>query len=224
MTALTTFASAGQPCEACGAPLAADQRYCVACGARRAPLPFLEILRENEPGTQLVARRSAAAAVAGGPPLVADGSLAARARASTGIIAGVGVLLLAMLIGVLVGSGLGRNEPSVAAAAPPSVIVTVGGTAAPAAASTASTPTVPAAPADAPTTSTEGAATTPPTAKSPIKTKAVSTQKLKSLSKLSGKEYQKQIDKLGKNIATGGKAPPKDTKPAAGGGAFEEIG
>ena len=30
---------AGDPCRSCSAPLAADQRYCVVCGARRGPLP-----------------------------------------------------------------------------------------------------------------------------------------------------------------------------------------
>ena len=38
---------AGQPCEECGAPLAADQRYCLNCGHRRAEprLDFMAMLR-----------------------------------------------------------------------------------------------------------------------------------------------------------------------------------
>jgi phosphatidylinositol-3-phosphatase len=58
---------AGEPCPSCSAPLAADQRYCVACGARRGPLPpfvaallptrapldVLEIEETPEPGLAL---------------------------------------------------------------------------------------------------------------------------------------------------------------------------
>ena len=46
----------------------------------------------------------------------------------------------------------------------------------------------------------------------------------KNLDKLTGKAAQKAADKLGKTIATGGKAPKKDSKPAAGGGDFADIG
>ena len=48
--------------------------------------------------------------------------------------------------------------------------------------------------------------------------------RLKKLSKLSPKEYQKQSQKLPKTLGTGGKPPPKDNKKPAGGGGFEEIG
>jgi hypothetical protein len=227
MTAPTLFAGDGEPCGSCGAPLAADQRYCLTCGARRATarLPFLEILRDDA-STQLLPLHQPVApgAVPGAVPPPADGSLAGRARANTGLIASVGVLLLAMLIGVLIGSGFARDNGGVAAANQKPVVVSVGGAAAApaAAAPTATTPT------DAGASSTDGAGSTSTAkgkaAKSPIKTKAASTKKLKDLSKLSGKEYQKQVDKLGKNIAVGGKAPPKDKKPAAGGGSFQEIG
>lgn len=230
MTAPTLFAGDGEPCGSCGAPLAADQRYCLTCGARRAAarLPFLEILRDDAP-TQLLPLHQPVAmgAVGVAVPPPADGSLAGRARANTGLIASVGVLLLAMLIGVLIGSGFARNDGGVAAANQKPVVVSVGGVAAApaAAATTATTPTDASATGSTGTDGASSASTAKgKAAKSPIKTKTASTKKLKDLSKLSGAAYQKQVDKLGKNIAVGGKAPPKDNKPAAGGGSFQDIG
>jgi hypothetical protein len=235
MTATPTlFAGDGEPCASCGAPLAADQRYCLTCGHRRAAarLPFLEILRDD-PAAELVPLHQAVSAGGYGatPP---DDGLRDRARANTGLIAGVGVLLLAMLIGVLIGSGFTRDDGSAAFANQKPVVVSVGGGAvAPAAAPPAATTptdtgaaTTPA-PATTDTTAADPSQDADPSAKSAeqsVKPKAVSKSKIKDLDKLSGTEYQKEIDKLGKNIASGGKAPPKDNKPAAGGGDFEDIG
>lgn len=237
MTATPTlFAGDGEPCTSCGAPLAADQRYCLTCGHRRAAarLPFLDILRE-EPPTQLVPLHQPIGV--GGPVggvLPPPDGFVGRARANTGLIAGVGVLLLAMLIGVLIGSGFGRDDSNNAAFAnqKPVVVSVGGGAAAPAAAAPAATTptdTGAATTATTPTTDTTAAdsSTTDPSAKSAekaLKPKAVSKSKIKSLDKLSGKAYQKQIDKLGKNISVGGKAPPKDNKAPAGGGSFQDIG
>jgi hypothetical protein len=41
----------GDSCSACGAPLAADQRYCLECGERRtaARVPFTEVLAASGP-------------------------------------------------------------------------------------------------------------------------------------------------------------------------------
>lgn len=237
MNAPIRFSSDGEQCASCGVTLAADQRYCLSCGQRRgsARLPFLEILRD-EPVSQLIplGRPLGAAGIPAGPQ---ETGLAAQARANAGLIASVGVLLLAMLIGVLVGSGIAGDGSSTAAANQKPIVVSVGGgVAAPEAAA--------AAPAAADTPTDTGAATTTKpksddktagdaasksdatskAAEAAVKPKAAGAAKLKSLDKLSGKEYQKQVDKLGKNIAVGGKAPPKDNKPAAGGGDFEDIG
>jgi hypothetical protein len=241
MTATPTlFAGDGEPCASCGAPLAADQRYCLTCGHRRADarLPFLEILRDD-PATQLVPLHQPVPALGGAggggygatPP---EDGFAGRARANTGLIAGVGVLLLAMLIGVLIGSGFNRDDGSAAFANQKPVVVSVGGGAvAPAAAPPAATmptdtgaATTPA-PATTDTTAADPSKDSDPSAKAAeqsVKPKTVSKSKIKDLDKLSGKEYQKEVDKLGKNIASGGKAPPKDNKPAAGGGDFQDIG
>jgi len=60
--------------------------------------------------------------------------------------------------------------------------------------------------------------------KAPAKGSKATNKTTQSLNKLSGKAYQKQAQKLPKVLGTGGKAPPKDNKPAAGGGAFQTIG
>ena len=76
-------------CAACGAPMAADQRYCVECGQRRGPgrVPFVEGIPQpkgEDPGR----RRS---------------SLRRPRSLDATLIAGVGTLLLALGIGVLIG-------------------------------------------------------------------------------------------------------------------------
>jgi hypothetical protein len=47
---------------------------------------------------------------------------------------------------------------------------------------------------------------------------------LQELENASPEEYQKQSQKLPKELSTGGKPPPKDDKAPAAGGEFEEIG
>ena len=200
----------GEPCATCGAPLAADQRYCLACGARRADarLPFRDILANPGGGPAPPASTSA-------PPVTPDsgrnGTLAA--------LAGLGVVLLALGMGVLIGQA-GKSDQ--AAQTTPQVINLRGA---------ASTGGVPAA-----AGTTGAAAGAAKASKSAAKkrsgssgaasdttSKAKNTQ-LKSLDNLSPEQYQKKSQKLPKTVGTGGKPPPKDNKPAAGGGDFQTIG
>jgi hypothetical protein len=83
-------------CAECGAPMASDQRYCVECGERRGERRF-------PTGPQPVAATS----VATPPPTEGRRS---RMSSSTTLIAGVGTLLLAMGVGVLIGRS--GNGPS----------------------------------------------------------------------------------------------------------------
>jgi hypothetical protein len=232
-------------CPSCNAPMAVDQRYCLNCGARggEARLPFLEILRADA-GTEIVPYGQplppglrAAAPASSLPVLVGPPTAQERLQANSGLIAGVGVLLLAMLIGVLIGSGFNRDNAQAVAAPPQQQPIIIGGGAPAVAAATGPTGVTgpdPAATADAATTQA-AASTPPPKAKSstsstssaatPAKAapKATNTA-VKKLDKLTGKAAQKAADKLPKTFATGGKAPKKDAKPAAGGGSFSEIG
>jgi hypothetical protein len=107
-----TLAPDGEPCPGCGMPLTRDQRYCLSCGARRAGLPAVL--------SGAAAPRAAAAGA------VVDPAGPARAdspwRLDAGLVAGVGCLLLALLVGVLIGRSGHSDQP---AAAPQ--VVTVGG-------------------------------------------------------------------------------------------------
>lgn len=86
-----------EQCAACGAPLAADQRYCVECGQRRSgarpPLPVGH-------GAGVTPAASASAK----RPLMSINAT---------LLAGVGTLLLAMGVGILIGrSGQGSSTKS----------------------------------------------------------------------------------------------------------------
>ncbi len=102
-------------CAECGAPLAADQRYCLACGRPASPvrLAFLDVLQAEQPGGVLGGQNAPASAAyiparaeahipAYHAPPEPDGLLGALRRYS-GLLALAGVLLASLLIGLLVG-------------------------------------------------------------------------------------------------------------------------
>ncbi|MGN6373883.1 MAG: hypothetical protein ACTHM1_12995 [Solirubrobacteraceae bacterium] len=86
-------------CAACGAPVASDQRYCVECGQRLggARLPFMDD----------ASRHSGRSTVHAAPTK-------ARLSVNSTLIAGVGTLLLAMGVGILIG----RSSPGSSKASP----------------------------------------------------------------------------------------------------------
>jgi hypothetical protein len=105
----------GDQCASCGALLAADQRYCLECGQRRGDprLPFMDAVVLMDP----VKRPRQAP-----PPPTKRKRRGVSPNAA--LIAGVGTLLLALGIGVLIG----RSGPQeVASTAPPAPIVIKGG-------------------------------------------------------------------------------------------------
>jgi hypothetical protein len=95
---------AGDQCTSCGAPLAPDQRYCVQCGQRRGQ-------------SQLPAAQPVAVAAAPREPRMP------RLSHNAALIAGVGTLLLAMGVGVLIGRS---GEKSSSSAGTPQVITVNG--------------------------------------------------------------------------------------------------
>jgi hypothetical protein len=198
--------SHGEPCANCGAPLAADQRYCLACGARRgsARRPF--------------ARGSAAATgVTTAVTRLGETPEAARLRTNLSVLGALACLLLALGIGVLIGRG-GADRTTGKPA--PAQVITVNGAAAPAATTTtpAGTDTTPATPAN------PKAAKPKASASKSAKGSKSTNKATQNLNKLSGKAYQKQSQKLPKVVGSGGKPPPKHNTPAAGGGTFQNIG
>ena len=215
----TAPASAGgvEPCPACGAPLASDQRYCMACGTRRpaARIDFLDVLAD-EPGAGVRAASAPPTSVwaepAAAPPRGFDGWLRAN-----GHLLALGALVMAtLLVGLVVGHWVAGSTPAVAPAPAPQVIRITGGQAA----APAATTTAPAATTDA------GSGTTPAKQKSPPAKESGAAATPKGASNV-GKLSKKQLDnavKKGQPITTGsGKAPPKDDTPAGGGSDFPTI-
>lgn len=104
------FGASASQCQNCGAPLAADQRYCLNCGERRGRARFAPPSASPAP---VVATRTER------PPR--------QSRISSGLvfISFVGTLLLAMGVGVLIGHT--NNSQPVQRASNPNINVSVGG-------------------------------------------------------------------------------------------------
>jgi hypothetical protein len=134
---------ATEPCPHCGTALALDQRYCLECGAPRTYLSgmLLEQLRSpSAPGTPTQPSQPPplGGVAALGPPALPPSSSSStwqRGNVLT-LIAGIGVLLLAMGVGVLIG----RSGGSSSATPAPQVISVGGGTGAAGASTTPTTP------------------------------------------------------------------------------------
>jgi hypothetical protein len=112
-------------CAACGAPLASDQRYCLSCG--EPAVPMSSVLRAglltSAGGDPFGSGRDPGSTPAAPPAslLAATGSASSGPRGphdqrqTLNVIAGVGVLLLAMGVGVLIGrSSNGSAKPAAA--------------------------------------------------------------------------------------------------------------
>ena len=112
----------GEPCEECGAPLAADQRYCLECGHRRgAPRVDYraEMAREvGAAGAPTQAATPTPASAAEEPPPKGGRE---RDFAPLAAVGGIAVLGLMLLVGVLIGKG---DSTASAPAAPQVVRVT----------------------------------------------------------------------------------------------------
>jgi hypothetical protein len=204
-TITTQMPAATEACASCSAPIAPDQRYCLNCGARRgdARVPFMDILGGGGDRSATAATHPAAMVP------VAD----ARSQRNLTIVASIGCLLLALGVGVLIGHG-GRGSGTPASAPAQVIKVQSGGAAA---------TTTPAGSASAPTAKGKKKGAAANSAKTAAGSKATNNA-IKKLDKLTPDQYQKQSQKLPKTVGTGGKPPPKDNKPAAGGGSFQTIG
>lgn len=100
--------AAGQDarCSACNAPIAPDQRYCLQCGERLAPISGFLLGRH---GTAAGGSTAEPAPTPPGVPPFGEGTKAPQSTL-LGVLAGVGVLLLAMGVGVLIGRA-GNSKP-----------------------------------------------------------------------------------------------------------------
>lgn len=114
------LSAGGDACPSCGSPMAKDQRYCLECGTRRGDprLPFMDAVVFME-----AAKQPEAAAAAPPPPSEPKrGGISNNAA----LIAGVGTLVLAIGVGVLIGRS-GDNGTQTAASNTPQVIKVEGG-------------------------------------------------------------------------------------------------
>ena len=197
---------ASESCAQCAAALAPDQRYCLHCGAPRAHVSGP--ISGGRPGGPPPPPSSPAAGPPVSPtPSAPPGSPGAQPALSQpasrnntlALLAGVGVLLLAMGVGVLIGrAGVSTSK------APPTQVISVGGSAA-GATTTATTPTA--------TTETPAAASAKKAAKAKASsspsigssiTKPAPATVLKSVTKnQSGSSYEQKSKNLPNVVETG---------------------
>jgi hypothetical protein len=192
-----------EPCPHCGTPLALDQRYCLECGAPRTYLSGMLLERLRAPAdqpTRSAVPGGAAGALMPAPP---PGTSAWQRGNALTLIASVGVLLLAMGVGVLIGRSGGSSSGN---AAPQ--VITVGG-AATGAASTTTTPTAPAesSAAKAAAAAAAGAAASKHKAKEAgvgaTPSKPAPPTVLKNLRTGSGQSYEQKSKNLPNVVSTG---------------------
>lgn len=110
--------TSGENCPSCGSAIAADQRYCLHCGQRcgEPRLPFMN-------ATTFMDTMKQPAQAEASPPAPKKRR---RLSPNAALIAGVGTLLLAMGVGVLIGHS-GNQSVATNAAAPAQVITVNGG-------------------------------------------------------------------------------------------------
>jgi hypothetical protein len=216
------FGEHGEPCQECGAPLAADQRYCVNCGKRRGePRVDYRRLMGAAEGEPPAAEQPSAPATP-----TEEGPKAERDYAPLAAVGGIAVLGLMLLVGVLIGKGNSNN--TVAAPAP---IVRVGGEVTGTAGNESGGPkTASAEPKGSKKSGKSGTGAkevagglTGAAARNSKATVQASTEDLESLESQSGESYEETIRKLPDKIATPGKPPPVDKTTAPGGGGAAET-
>jgi hypothetical protein len=175
-----------ESCATCGAPLADDQRYCLECGERRTPMSSVLLGGPPVSGSSGDSQQSATP-----PPFPPQGALTATGAGQRGntvtVIAGVGVLLLAMGVGVLIGRA-GNSKPVAA----PAQVISVA----------------------QPGASTTGAATT--TTPTPTTPEASSTKGASPASKPGAKQGASGAGAKGGGAKTAAPATPKSSSPGQG--------
>lgn len=199
----------GEPCEECGSPLAADQRYCLNCGRRRGG-PRVDY-RQQMPGAAAEPPPPAGPAVAVKEEPAAEVK-GERDYAPLAAVGGIAVLGLMLLVGVLIGKGDSSPAPA------PAPVVRVG--AAPEAATGGSAEAEGAKQTDAATSGAGGKNAKGAARESTDTGDAVqaSQSELEELENESGEEAQEKALKLPDKIATPGKPPPIDKSKPPGGG------
>jgi hypothetical protein len=201
---------AGAPCRECGAPLAADQRYCLNCGKRRGE-PRIDF-QQHLPTAGAAAANGSQPTHAQAPADAAEDNPRAqspqRDYTPLAAVGGIAVLGVMLLIGVLIGKGEGGGT-----ATTPAPVVLQGGEA------------------DSDKTAADEEAGKAKTGAKqakgggPVKGGSANTgsapvasdEELQRLQEQSPQEYSENSAKLPDEIATGGAPPPEDGKAPGGG-------
>jgi hypothetical protein len=193
----------GAACAHCGAPLVADQRYCLSCGQPATPvrLAFLDVL-QGEKGASGVAQQTIEMSPAGYVPVGDSRGANGWLRRNSGLLGLLAVLVLCLIAGLLVGHWVSQGSKT-----PAKQVVEVKGlsglTAAPAAVAT--TPaSVTTTPAETKETAAAKAAAKKAEAKEtkvekapPPAPKKVAPTTIKKITDSSGKKHQEEINALG---------------------------
>jgi hypothetical protein len=200
-------------CPNCSAALVADQHYCLSCGQPVSPvrLAFLDVLQSDyqpQPAVGLGPRIDglAAGATAAYAPAPDHSDVPARLRRYSGVLGLLGVLLLALIVGLLLGHWAGQGK-----SAPSRQVIKLEGLTGLAAAAPGAT-TASAAPTASPSSTKAEAQEARQAVKEEkvIKTpprKAVkeSSSQLKKLGSSTGAKHEEEVNKLGSQpIETGG--------------------
>jgi hypothetical protein len=102
------------PCEECGAPLAADQRYCLNCGHRRGgPRVDYRTVMAGAAGAPPAQQQPPQTPAGGGQSPGKEGK-PQRDYAPLAAVGGIAVLGLMLLVGVLIGKGDSNPAPPAA--------------------------------------------------------------------------------------------------------------
>ncbi len=201
-------------CASCSAPLAPDQRYCLACGQPASPvrLAFLDVLSEAQPYAAGYDRAPYPQGVAGSlppgyaPVIEPASGPYAWLRRYSGLFGLLSVLLLAIVVGLLVGHWVSQSKVSSA----PQVIKVegLGGALASSASSTpTATSTTPAATGKSGSSAkseeaqekAEAKAEEKAEEKTPAKApeaKKISSTAVGKLEKTTGKTHEKELNKI----------------------------
>jgi hypothetical protein len=206
MTNLAPVPSESSTCAHCSAPLVADQRYCLSCGQPCSPvrLAFLDVL-ETERQPQLGAGAVSNAPVAF-TPYFEPAAGPAWLRRYAPLFGVLSVLLLAMIVGLLVGHWVTQSKAPAAA----QVIKVEGLGGAALAAGTGTTPTTSTTPAATTKSGSsakseeekeqaEAKAEEKAEEKAPAKApeaKKVSSNAIEKLAKTHGKAHEKELNEI----------------------------
>jgi len=205
-----TLGGHGEPCRECGAPLAADQRYCLNCGARRGDARVDYRSYMQQPGSGSTPPQASSEAPQS--PGAEEPAKKQRDYTPLAAVGGIAVLGVMLLIGVLIGKGGSDNTVST----PPPVVVKGGSEesgSSPESGGGAS------AQSKGENTGAGGGKSKGASKKSggsnPVE---ASSQALNELNSESGKNYVEESKKIPDEVVTPGKPPPIDKSKPPGGG------